>query len=208
MSKKSIKENEFYGAPGGSAGTVNYGTGYGTPASPDISQEPGHFESSNRNKALGSNSNTAKDSPKRNAIANDVNAIYAKKDVPTPDEVVTGIKFEMGQQIKKDKFTAKQAVLDNLKKDPHYYGKLKMLNIDDKSMVDNMTENKQHPNDAPARLKVTPNVEATKQIFAEMSQGKDQKYVVNSQICDVMKEMWEAKRQRSAWKRDGVGKQP
>jgi hypothetical protein len=196
MSKQPIKENEFFPAPGGSGGTVNYQTPYGTPSSPDISQDPGHFANKNTDKSLGGSGNTAKNA-RSGSIEGSLDALYARKDTPTPDEVVSGIKYELGQQIKKDKFKAKRTVLDNLKKDPHYYGKLKMLNIDDKSMVDNMTENKQqHPNDAPAKPKVTPNIEETKKIFAEMIKGKDKKYVVNSQICDVMKEMWAEKQAR------------
>jgi 3-deoxy-D-arabino-heptulosonate 7-phosphate (DAHP) synthase len=74
-----------------------------------------------------------------------------------------------------------------------------MMNIDDKSMVNSMTENK-HPNDAPARSKVTSKTEETKKIFSELIHGRDNKYVVNSGICDVMKQMWAQKEQRSAWK--------
>ena len=193
MNKQPIKENSFEGGVAGTAGTCNYGPTYGTFASPEVSQDSANFAHSDNNKAVNQNSNTAKDVPrKRGSIEQDINAIYSKKDTPTPDEIVSGIKYEMGQQIKKDKRIAKEQVLDNLKKDPHYYGKLKMLNIDDKSMVDNMTEEK-HPNDSPARTKITPNIEETKKIFAEMAIGKDQKYVVNSQICDVMKEMWKQK---------------
>lgn len=241
MSKQPIKENEFFPAPGGSNGTVNYQTGYGTPSSPDISQNPNHFEHSDNNKAVNQNSNVAQDAQSGSMQAG-VDALYAgKKETPTPDEVVTGIKYELGQQIKKDKRKAKETVLANLRKDPKFYSGLKMLGIDDKSMVDNMTENNEkncphckrplklavgssgakyrcstcgekiddkvverpkltnesrHPNDAPARPKVTPNVEETKKIFAEMMNGRDQKYVVNSGIVDVMKQMWEQKRAR------------
>lgn len=199
MSEKQIKENEFFGAPGGTTGTINYQTGYGTPAGPNQTQDPDHFESSKKH--VGNQGNTRKDNLAKSANQqSDINAIYAKKDTPTPDEVVTGIKYELGQQIKKDKAKAKQTVLDNLKKDPHYYGKLKMLNIDDESMTQNMSEAK-HPNDAPARTKVTPNIEATKQIFAEMAKGKDHKYVVNQGISDVMKEMWAQKKARNLWKK-------
>ena len=199
MSNAPIKENEFFGAPGGSSGTVSYGTPYGTPSGPNTSQDPSHFQGSDNNKAVNQMGNTAKESPKAGSMKKDLAAIYAKKDTPSPDEIVAGIKYEMGQQNKKDKRMAKEAVLSNLKKDPHFYTSLKMLNIDDKSMVDNMTESK-HPNDAPARDKVTPNIEETKRIFAEMQQGKQKKYVVNSQICDVMKEMWEAKKARNTWR--------
>lgn len=201
MSKHTIKENEFFGAPGGSGGTVNYQTGYGTHSSPEVSQNSANFASSNQNKALGSTSNTSKNGPDSGSLNQDVNTIYSKKDSPTPDEIVSGIKYEMGQMIKKDKFKAKQIVLDNLKQDPHYYRELKMLNIDDKSMMDNMKEEKQHPNDKPlVHEKLTPNIEETKKIFAAMAKGKDQKYVVNSGIVDVMKQMWEAKKARNAWR--------
>ena len=204
MNKKQIKENGFEGAGASTAGALNYGQSYGTFGSPEVSQNPAQFPNSNKNKddknkSLGNTSNTAKDVPKAGQIQRDINAIYSKKKTPSVDSIVTGIKYEMGQQIKKDKAMAKQEVLKNLKKNPDYYSGLHMLNITDKDMVDNMQESK-HPNDAAARTKITPNIDATKQIFAEMSKGRDNKYVVNSQICDVMKEMWAAKTARSAWK--------
>jgi hypothetical protein len=197
-------------------------------------------------------------------MVKDLNTLYANpRTAPTPDDIISGMKYEMGQQIKKDKLGAKQSVLTNLKKDPRYYRDLKQLNITDKDMVDNMEENthpnsgidtqvynklqelksfkttdyiglrlmkeqltsslirlansgkilfdgttatiktiseSRHPNDSPERPKVTPNIEETKKIFADMARGRDQKYVVNSQICDVMKEMWTEKRRRTQWK--------
>lgn len=199
MSKIPIKENAFDAAPGGTAGAITYQAPYGTHASPTVSQNPAQFDSSNRNKVGGIKGNTAKNIPKDGNMQRDLNTLYAKKDVPSPDEVVTGIKYEMGQQIKKDPALAKRTVVKNLKKDPHFYSTLKMMNIDDKSMVDNMTESK-HPNDAPARDKVTPNIEETKKIFQQMGQAHGKKYVVNSQIVDVMREMWAAKQERSAWR--------
>lgn len=203
MSKLPIKENAFDAAPGGAAGAISYQTPYGTPFGPNQTQDPDHFENSQRNKAqnksLGQRSNNAQDFQQPEDMAKDVDAIYAKRDTPTPDEIVTGIKYEMGKQNKKDKNGAKQMVLSNLKKDPHYYRDLKMLNVSDKDMVDNMTENR-HPNDSPAKPAVKPNIEETKKIFAEMAKGYEKKYVVNSQICDVMKEMWAAKNARSSWK--------
>jgi len=200
MSNQPIKENEFFGAPGGTAGTVNYGTGYGTPGSPDVSQNPGAFPTSNNNKAVNQMGNTAKEAPKSGSAEQDLNAIYAKKNTPTPDEIISGIKYELGQQIKKDKGKAKEEVMKNLKKDPRFYTDLKMLNIDDESMMDNMTEGK-HPNDAPAKTKISPNIDETKKIFSEMAKSRDKKYVVNSHLVDVMGKMWEAKRQRSSWKK-------
>ena len=270
---KNISENSFEGGTAGTAGMVNYGQSYGTFGSPEVSQNPAQFPSSNKNKddknkSLGNTSNTAKDVPKSGQIQQDVNAIYSKKKTPSPDSVVAGLKYEMGQQIKKDKAMAKQVVLDNLKKNPEYYSGMHMLNVSDIDLVSeqknklldairqtklefdtqvyiklqelkkfkvtdyiglrlmreqlssslnrlksegkiefdgttaalkSVNESK-HPNDAAARTKITPNIDATKQIFAEMSKGREKKYVVNSQICDVMKEMWAAKTARSAWK--------
>lgn len=199
MQKHSIKENEFFPAPAG-VGSINNQPGWGTYASPEVSQNSANFAHSDQNKAVNQHGNTRQESPDTGSIAHDLNAIYAKKDTPTPDEIVAGIKYELGQQIKKDKYKAKQAVLTNLKKDPHFYSGLKMLNIDDESMVNNMSEEKKHPNDAPLREKVEVKSDETKKIFEEMAVAKDQKFVVNSKIVDVMKEMWEEKRQRSAWK--------
>jgi tRNA1(Val) A37 N6-methylase TrmN6 len=70
-----------------------------------------------------------------------------------------------------------------------------MLGITDADMVNNMTEER-HPNDAPAHSKVTSNIEETKRIFAEMIKERGEKYVVNAQISDVMKDMWAAKQAR------------
>ena len=197
MSNQPINENEFSGAPGGTAGTSNYQVGYGTPDY--AKQESANFDSANNNKAIGSHSNTRKDGIGKDTTKQDVAALFSKKVTPTPDEVEAGIRYELGHQIKKDKEIAKRAVVANLRKDPKYYSGLKMLNIDDESMVQNMTENK-HPNDAPAKGKVTPNIAETKKIFAELAKGKDEKYVVNSQICDVMKELWAAKKARNSWR--------
>lgn len=201
MLKHPVKENNFEGGVAGTSGVVSTQPGYGTFASPDVSQNPAQFDSSNRNKTLGSNSNTALEGPGSGSQGQDINAIYSKKDTPSPDEVVTGIKYELGQQIKKDKRKAKDIVLANLKKDPHYYGDLKMLNIDDKSMVDNMSETKRHPNDKPLNEKVTiTNTDQTKKIFEDMTKAKDNTFVVNSGISAIMKDLWDKKRQRSAWK--------
>jgi len=196
LNKKSLVENGFEGGVSGASGVCNYAPTHGTFSSPDASQNDSQFSNSNNNKAVNQNSNTRKEGPElTGSISNDINALYAKKDTPTPDDIVCGIKYELGKQLKKDKAEAKKEVLKNLRKDPHFYNELKMLNITDQDMVNNMTENK-HPNDSPARTKIVSNIDETKKIFAEMSKNKDNKYVVNSQICDVMKELWAAKKAR------------
>lgn len=68
-----------------------------------------------------------------------VDQVFQKKDTPSPDEIMVGLQYELTNMVKKDKAIAKQTVLSNLKKDPHYYSRLNMLNIDDKKMkVDEM----------------------------------------------------------------------
>jgi len=196
-----IKENSFDGAPGGTNGISNTQPGYGTFVSPDATQTPDAFTSGNQNKAINQMANTVKSAaPSPEINANNINAIYAKKDTPTPDEVSCGIKYELGRQIKKDKAGAKSEVLKNLKKDPHFYSGLGMMGIDDETMMDNMTENK-HPNDAPAKTKITSKPAETKKIFSEMAFARDNKFVVNSHLIDVMKELREAKQKRRMWQK-------
>jgi hypothetical protein len=198
MQKPSIQENEFSPAPAG-GGSFNSQPGLGTFASPSVSQNSANFAHSDNNKANGNHSNTRKDNPDSGSMANDFDAIFCKKVTPTPDEIVAGINYELGQQIKKDKTIAKELVLKNLRKDPKYYSGLKMLNIDDESMVNNMSE-AQHPNDNPLREKIETKTDETKKIFEDLAVAHDNKYVVNSGIVDVMKLMWEQKRKRSDWK--------
>ena len=200
MQKHPINENSFEGGVGGFTGTVNTQPGYGTFASPEVSQNSNNFSHSDQNKAVNQHGNTRKDAPGTGSLNQDVNALFSKKNTPTPDEVAAGIKYELGQQIKKDKFEAKKLVLANLKKDPKFYSSLKMLNVDDESMV-NMSEQKKHPNDTKSLTeKVSVNMDEAKKIFSEMAKDKDKKFVVNSGISQVMDEMWAEKRQRSAWR--------
>jgi len=205
MSK--IKENSFDGAPGGKDGTLNYQAGYGTPASPAIAQNAAQFTTSNANKAVNQMGNTSKNAPDPSAIEQGLKDIYGKPNKPTVDEFKAGFDYEMGQMIKKSPREAKETILQNLRKDPQYYSKLKMLNIDDESMMDgvgndshtdkrgSMTENR-HPNDKPAATKVTVKSEETKKIFAEMANANNNKFVVNSYIVDAMRETMEDKRKR------------
>ena len=194
MKRQNLPENSFDAGCGGSAGSVGYGATYGTMGGGDITQDPGAFESSTRNQTTGDKGNTTSPFQTR-SMEKDLDTLYSKRNVPSVDEVVAGIKYEMGQQMVKNKAEAKQIVIGNLKKDPKFYSGLKMLGITDQDMVDHMTESR-HPNDAPAKPKVTTNIDETKKIFAEMIKGQGQKYVVNAQIVDVMRDMWAAKQAR------------
>ena len=146
MSQKNpLKENNFDMGIAGTAGAISVAPGWGTFASPDVSQNPDQFAG---NKALGSTSNTAQDTSASGSMFDqEVDQIYAKKDTPSPDEVITGLKYELQNMIKKDKARAKEIVLAKLKQDPHYYGKLHMWNIDDEEMMktDPVTQTRQDP---------------------------------------------------------------
>lgn len=196
MNDKNLTENEFSPAPGGAAGTSNYQTGYGTHSSPDVSQDPKHFATGD---SVGTHSNTKKDPSNPSEAQKLLDIIYSRPNPPTPDDIVAAVKRVMGNQIKKDALAAKLEVLRNMSKNPNTYKGLQDMGIDDKTMMDTVNENR-HPNDAPARSKVTTNVEETKKIFSELSAGRDQKYVVNSGISEVMKQMWESKKNRNKWK--------
>jgi hypothetical protein len=192
MRKKSIKENEFFGAPGGTAGTVNYQAPLGTHTSPDVEQDPKKFHFADNNKAedknLGIHSNTAKDSPDPINLKKTVDAIYSKKNVPTSDQVKAGLDYELHNMIKPDKRVAKELVLKNLRTDPAYYGKLHQLNVDDKSMTKSIRVDEAE----------------TKKIFAELAIKKDQKYVVNSGIVEAMQKTWEDKKKRRDWQKGDI----
>jgi hypothetical protein len=194
MSKKSIKENEFSGAPGGTAGSINYQTPYGTPFSPNFLQDPDSFEASKfntvQNKAMGDKSNTAKDFQNPEDMQKAVDQIYSKKKVPTADQVKAGLDFELHNMIKPDKHKAKELVLGHLREDPDYYGKLHQLNIDDKSMQVDINETLKNVN-----------VAETKKIFDGMVKKKETKYVVNSYLVEVMEEMWKQKKARRMWQK-------
>lgn len=137
MNNKTVKENTFDAAPGGMSGALNYQSPIGTHSSPDVSQDPNHFDSSDYNKFYNVNSTGQPDTSivdTSGSFDKDVNALFKKQEKPTPDEIITGINYELLRMIKKDKGVAKQIVIQNLKKDPHYYSKLNMLNITDKDM--------------------------------------------------------------------------
>lgn len=65
----------------------------------------------------------------------DVDQIFQKKNTPSPDEIMSALQYELSNMVKKDKAIAKRTVIQNLKKDPQFYSRLKMLNISDKDML-------------------------------------------------------------------------
>lgn len=201
MNKQLVNENEFSPAPGGS-GAINYQTPLNTHVSPNVIQEPDKFNTlSDKNKTpIDTHSNTTKGVPeqpidKQRAI----NQIYSKKKVPTADQVKAGLDFELHNMIKPDKNKAKEIVLQNLKQDADYYGKLHQLNIDDEEMVSSIG-NKESDMPINEVLKKA-NPEETKKIFDDLMGKKDTKYVVNQGISDIMKDLWKQRNERPKWKK-------
>lgn len=125
------------GLPYGQGGAVTGASNLDTFSSPDVSQDPNHFGTLTDKSKI---TVTAKDSMEKIApfgpytgqapedFVKDVDKIKYKV---TPDEVLTGIDYEMKKMVLKDKQVAKQNVVANLKKDPQFYSKLHMLGISD-----------------------------------------------------------------------------
>jgi len=109
-------------------------TGVNTISSPDISQSPEKFKYP-QTAASASDITTPppddydnKAMQSRQDFESDVNAI---KNVVTPDEVLAGMQYELKKMVFKRKDTAKQLVVANLKKDPKFYSKLHMMQVDE-----------------------------------------------------------------------------
>lgn len=199
--KKPIRENSFDGAPGGSAGTVNYATGWGTHASPGNSQFPDRFDIKGRNTAdiqaggpAGGKGVTG-DTTQQDKLQVGVNQLFQKKDTPSPDEVASGLQYELGRMITKDKARAKEIVISHMRQDPHYYSNLHMLNIDDKKMkVDELARNA--------------NKQEITKIFQEMVDAKPRKYETKPEIASIIRDMTAKKQERSLWKQGKTSQAP
>jgi len=139
---KNLQENSFDGAPGGTAGASSVGPGWGTPAGGNTTQNPAFFSAYEKgtnhmnNDASGSQHMQPKPitGPDSKSIDHQVNKLFQKKITPSTDEVMMGLQYELNNMVRRDKSIAKQTVLNNLKKDPTYYSRLGMLNIDDDKM--------------------------------------------------------------------------
>lgn len=111
------------------------GSGVDTFSSPDVSQSaksfgyvPGIAGSQSNITAVPPEDYDNKPMADPAKFEKDVEEIKTKV---TPDEVITGIQYELKKMVYKRKDLAKILVVSNLKKDPKYYSKLHMLNIDD-----------------------------------------------------------------------------
>ena len=139
-----LGDRMMQGLPYAQGGAVTGASNVGTFSSPDVSQDPNKFGTLTDKSKL-----TSTDKESMRAIApfgtytgqdpkdfdRDVQSIKYKV---TPDEVLTGVDYEMKKMVLKDKQVAKQNVVSNLKKDPQYYSKLRMLDIDDDIKSENL----------------------------------------------------------------------
>ena len=109
-------------------------TGLDTISSPDISQSPEKFKYPQTAASASDITTTPPDDYDNKAMQSpqdfesDVNAI---KNVVTPDEVLAGMQYELKKMVFKRKDTAKQLVVANLKKDPKFYSRLHMMQVDE-----------------------------------------------------------------------------
>ena len=131
------------GLPYGQGGAITGASSFDTFSSPDVSQDPSKFGTlMDKSKLTATNNQSMQviapfgpyNSEDPKTFDTDVEKIKYKV---TPDEVLTGIDYEMKKLVLKDKQVAKQNVVNNLKKDPQYYSKLRMLGINDEDMGKN-----------------------------------------------------------------------
>jgi hypothetical protein len=184
MSSKPLKENSFDGAPGGAGGAIVYAPGWGTHSSPNVTQTPNAFGSFNTKppaKGMMADSGSAE-------LSQDIDKLMAKKDPPTIDDIVTGINWELNQMITRDKKVAKQRVVANLKKNPHYYSDLDQLNI-------NMDK-------TPEEIEKEKQMTERKKIFEDMVSQRTNVRDLDPRVTSVMKDMWEEKQRRRNWSAD------
>lgn len=167
------------------------GTGNSEDYYPNGGPDTDNQTNDNQSQIPGKNDDTSPGGVYQNAVANkdagpdnkefdkDVDKIFQKKVTPTPDELLSALQYELTNMVKKDKYIAKSIVLKNLQKDPKYYSRLNMLNIDDekmdvhesqiartKAILDTMIEERQK------RARPVQNSPEINQIFEEMWQQR------------------------------------
>jgi hypothetical protein len=133
------------GLPFAQGGSVSGASDVSTFTSPDVTQDPNHFGTLTDKSKITASSKDSMDKiapfgPYTGQNPDDYQkGVTQIKYKVTPDEVLTGIDYEMKKMVLKDKQVAKQNVVNNLKKDPQYYSKLHMLDISDEEKTDHRT---------------------------------------------------------------------
>lgn len=128
-----LGDRMMQGLPFGQGGAVSGASNLDTFSSPDVTQDPSKFDTLSDKSNLTAPETQAAITPfgpftDQNPwdYVRDVEQIKYKV---TPDEVITGMNYEMKKLVLKDRQVARTNVVKNLKKDPKYYSKLHMLGV-------------------------------------------------------------------------------
>ena len=128
-----LGDRMMQGLPFGQGGAVSGASNLETFSSPDVTQDPSKFGTLSDKSNLTAPETQAAVTPfgpftNQNPwdYVRDVEQIKYKV---TPDEVITGMDYEMKKLVLKDRQVARTNVVKNLKKDPKYYSKLHMLGV-------------------------------------------------------------------------------
>jgi hypothetical protein len=128
-----LGDRMMQGLPFGQGGAVSGASNLDTFSSPDVTQDPSKFGTLSDKSNLTAPETQAAVTPfgpftDQNPwdYVRDVEQIKYKV---TPDEVITGMDYEMKKLVLKDRQVARTNVVKNLKKDPKYYSKLHMLGV-------------------------------------------------------------------------------
>jgi hypothetical protein len=128
-----LGDRMMQGLPFGQGGAVSGTSNLDTFSSPDVTQDPSKFGTLSDKSNLTAADTQAAVTPfgpftGQNPwdYVRDVEQIKYKV---TPDEVITGMDYEMKKLVLKDRQVARTNVIKNLKKDPKYYSKLHMLGV-------------------------------------------------------------------------------
>ena len=128
-----LGDRMMQGLPFGQGGAVSGASNLDTFSSPDVTQDPSKFGTLSDKSNLTAPDTQAAVTPfgpftGQNPwdYVRDVEQIKYKV---TPDEVITGMDYEMKKLVLKDRQVARTNVVKNLKKDPKYYSKLHMLGV-------------------------------------------------------------------------------
>lgn len=157
---------------------------YGTYASPDVQQNPGSFPAdSSKVNMVPAVDQEVKSKIDPDTYKKDVDAI---KDKVTPDDVITGLEYELKKQIYKNKMAAKETVVKKLKENPRYYRDLGMLGM----TVDMMNETKNAVNQSEEIKNLLHRMAKEPSIRRERVEPKYGKY---DEIKKLMDEKWQEK---------------
>lgn len=128
-----LGDRMMQGLPFGQGGAVSGVSNLDTFSSPDVTQDPSKFGTLSDKSNLTVPETQAAVTPFGPYTGQNpwdyVRGVEQIKYKVTPDEVITGMDYEMKKLVLKDRQVARTNVVKNLKKDPKYYSKLHMLGV-------------------------------------------------------------------------------